>query len=91
MDGLTDSLSELDSGASTRRRVCVIGATGTGKSSLVNALLGQRVALSAGGGKAVTSVPTEYFHVDKMPVASSIGSEEDRAMTSGQRLLGPLS
>ena len=48
--------------AASERRICVIGATGSGKSSLVNALLGEKVAISAGAGAAVTCVPTEYYY-----------------------------
>jgi len=44
-------------------RVSVIGPTGSGKSSLVNALLGASVATTRGDGAAVTSVPTEYYNI----------------------------
>lgn len=45
-------------------RICIIGATGAGKSSVTNALLGEKIALSDSAGKAVTSFPTEFFYHD---------------------------
>jgi len=59
-----------ETGSREARRVCVIGATGTGKSSLVNALLGNNLAVSAGKGAAVTSVPTEFYY--RTPAASTV-------------------
>jgi hypothetical protein len=47
-----------------RERVCVIGATGCGKSSLVNSLLGKNVAVCDSAGAAVTFVPYEFYYYD---------------------------
>lgn len=40
----------------------LIGPTGHGKSSLVNALLGEEIANTAGSGSAVTCCPTEFYY-----------------------------
>ena len=43
------------------RRIMLIGPTGHGKSSLVNSLLGEEMATTAGSGSAVTCAPSEFY------------------------------
>ncbi|CAD7947136.1 unnamed protein product, partial [Amoebophrya sp. A25] len=84
------SSQHLHASGAEVKRVCVIGATGTGKSSLVNALLGEKLAKTGGAGAAVTSVPTEFYYRPSPPQEVLSGLNTTTKYGSGRDVLGEL-